>query len=66
MDDLVLCASKLADMVEIKTFLKEKFDMSDLGDIHHILGMKVTRDREKRTISLSQDVFIQDHEIQHG
>jgi hypothetical protein len=32
--------------------------MSDLGPIHWILGIEVTRDREKRTIALSQRMYI--------
>ena len=31
--------------------------MSDLGPVHHLLGMKITRDTTQGTISLSQAQF---------
>ena len=41
-----------------KRQLMKRYEMSDLGKIHHILGMKVNRFDNELTIS--QDVYIQD------
>ena len=32
--------------------------MKDLGDAHHILGMRVTRDRKKGLLYLSQEEYM--------
>ncbi|POV96246.1 hypothetical protein PSTT_15748, partial [Puccinia striiformis] len=38
--------------------INHRFEMEDLGDCSWVLGMRVTRDREHRTISLCQDRYI--------
>ena len=32
--------------------------MKDLGDTHHILGMRVTRDRKEGLLYLSQEEYV--------
>ena len=32
--------------------------MKDLGDAHHILGMRITRDRKKGLLYLSQEEYV--------
>ena len=39
--------------------LKSKYDINDLGDAKLVLGMRITRDRSKRTLVLDQQVYIQ-------
>ena len=41
-----------------KLKIKLKYDLTDLGPIHWLLGIKITRDCENRTISLSQSSYI--------
>ena len=41
-----------------KLKIKSKYDLTDLGPIHWLLGIKITWDRENRTISLSQSSYI--------
>lgn len=43
------------DINWFKDAICSKFDMEDLGDAKFILGMRVTRDRMKGTLSLCQD-----------
>jgi hypothetical protein len=43
---------------EAKEVLRKAFKISDMGEIHWILGFSVERDREKRTLSLSQAAYI--------
>ena len=42
-----------------KTIIGETYKMKDIGDLHWILNMKVERDREKGTITLCQNAYIE-------
>lgn len=57
-DDLTLVTSSVALMREIKAGLRTQFEITDLGAIHWILGIRVRRDRNLRTLSLSQTSYI--------
>ncbi|KAH9303314.1 hypothetical protein KI387_014897, partial [Taxus chinensis] len=49
------------NMQEIKVLkkqLSESFDMKDLGAARKILGMRITRDRKKQKLTLSQEEYI--------
>ena len=35
----------------------EKFKMTDIGDVPLGLGMEITRDREKKTLTISQEEY---------
>ncbi|CAA0832955.1 Uncharacterized mitochondrial protein AtMg00810, partial [Striga hermonthica] len=39
-------------------WLSKQFDMKDLGEAGHILGIRVVRDRKKRMLCLSQSSYI--------
>jgi len=41
-----------------KAQLKERFDVKDLGESKWMLGMRITRDRAKRTIKLDQELYV--------
>ena len=43
-DDMLIASKK--DIADLKQKLSSQFDMKDLGDAHHILGMRVTRERK--------------------
>ncbi|CAL9241108.1 unnamed protein product [Arabidopsis halleri] len=43
-DDIVLTASASSLLQQIITNLKQEFDMTDLGALHHFLGISVSRD----------------------
>jgi hypothetical protein len=53
-DDLVIVGP---DVTFLKTAIKSRFEMDDLGDCKWVLGMRVTRDRANRTLTLSQDRY---------
>ena len=57
-DDLMIITSSMELMEEAKDMLKKAFKISDMGEIHWILGFSVERDREKQTLSLSQAAYI--------
>jgi hypothetical protein len=59
-DDLLLASKDTTALQQVKEELKARFPMKDLGPIHTYLGMTVTRDREKRQISLSQAPYLKE------
>ena len=52
-DDIPITSPDKKFLARIKK-LMERFTMSDLGEVSLILGMKITRDRVKKTLSISQ------------
>jgi Reverse transcriptase (RNA-dependent DNA polymerase) len=58
-DDLTLVASSMDLVNALKRDLKSKLEMTDMGELHWLLGIEIKRDPEKRTISLSQQSYIQ-------
>src|SRR5271163_60929 len=46
------------EWIEYKNILKGQYDVSDLGDVHHILGMRVQYNGHK--LILDQQVYIED------
>ena len=57
-DDCAITSSSGELMQDFKRRINEHHSITDLGPIHWLLGIKVTRDRETRTISLSQQSYI--------
>ncbi len=53
-DDMTILAPDNDVMTVVKEELKAKFNVTDMGEINHILGMKIERDWDKGTITLSQ------------
>jgi transposase InsO family protein len=58
-DDLVLTGNDTQGIAEITEGLQKHFKMTVLGELSDFLGMKVVRDRSRRTIYLSQPKNIQ-------
>ena len=42
----------------LKMGLHKTFDMKDLGDANHILGMRIIRDRNQKSLYLSKKEYI--------
>ena len=57
-DDCILTGSSKALIDEYKKKINDHYQLTDLGPVHWLLGIKVMRDREARTISLSQSGYI--------
>eukprot|EP00752_Nemacystus_decipiens_P010633 g9470.t1 len=57
-DDILVTAPDKNFLARIKKKLMERFTMSDLGEVSLILGMKITRDRVKKTLSINQTDYI--------
>ena len=57
-DDLLIISSSLPRLVHLKSRLSQLFEMTDMGEAHYILGLKITRNRSKRQLSLSQQEYV--------
>ena len=58
-DDTILASNDIAMLTAEKTKLKERFDMEDLGEIHHYLGMSIKRDRNAKVLLISQKIYLE-------
>uniref|UniRef100_A0A803MP45 CCHC-type domain-containing protein n=1 Tax=Chenopodium quinoa TaxID=63459 RepID=A0A803MP45_CHEQI len=50
--------SDMNDIIKLKHQLSKEFDMKDLGPPKKILGMQITRDKQRGTLQLSQSEYI--------
>jgi hypothetical protein len=53
-DDLILTGSDSKLLNHVKTILKKKFEMTELGFLHYFLGLKVLQNNEGIFLSLSK------------
>ena len=58
-DDMAVAATDVRDVKWFKMELGMAFQITDLGELRHILGIRVRRDRMARTIRLDQTSYIQ-------
>jgi Reverse transcriptase (RNA-dependent DNA polymerase) len=59
-DDMTVAGPKLVDVVEFKSKLGEVLDITNIGELTHILGIEITRDRQARTIRLNQTAYVRE------
>ena len=52
-DDLIVAGKKLDRVAAVKRFVSAKFEERDMGEVDDFCGMKVMRDRESKTLTLS-------------
>jgi hypothetical protein len=57
-DDILLIGNNVKMLSTVRVWLSKQFEMKDLGEAGHILGIKVIRDRKKRMLALSQEAYI--------
>lgn len=57
-DDMGLFCTSVEERERAKAELKKEFPINDLGEPELLLGLKITRDRKKRTITISQTHYI--------
>lgn len=46
------------EWMEVKAALRERFNITDMGESKFMLGMRITRDRAARTIKLDQELYV--------
>ena len=57
-DDILLIGNDRSSLESTKAWLGINFSMKDLGEAAYILGIKITRDRSRRMLRLSQATYI--------
>ena len=59
-DDMQVAVDKAdeAEWAEDHAKLRERFNITDLGESKFMLGMRITRDRAARTITLDQELYV--------
>lgn len=57
-DDILLAGNDLELIKTTQEWLSSTFEMKDLGQADYVLGVKISRDRSKRLLSLSQESYI--------
>ena len=58
-DDLIVISPKTTTIESLYGQLAQEVDLKDLGDIDEFLGIKITRNRQARSISLDQSHYIE-------
>ncbi|CAI7807045.1 unnamed protein product [Closterium sp. NIES-53] len=58
-DDLVFATADRVALADVKLELQKRHTCTDLGELRHYLGLRITRDRAARTITLSQSRMVQ-------
>jgi hypothetical protein len=58
-DDILVVGSNMQDINVLKGKLSISFSMKDLGAVKKILGMRITRDKKNRKLTLSQAKYIE-------
>jgi hypothetical protein len=53
-DDMLHFGRHIGELAELQRQMLLKFAVKDLGPTHHILGIKITRNRHSRQLYLSQ------------
>ena len=57
-DDILIAGNSKEYINEIKGWLSSNFEMKDMGEATYILGVKISRDRSKKLLSVSQEPYI--------
>ncbi|CAI7794831.1 unnamed protein product [Closterium sp. NIES-54] len=58
-DDLVFATADTGGLAHVKSELQKRHTCTDLGELRSYLGLQITRDRARRTISLTQSHMVQ-------
>ncbi|CAI7817091.1 unnamed protein product [Closterium sp. NIES-54] len=62
-DDLVFATADTKALTLVKSELQKRHTCTDLGELHSYLGLQITRDRARRTITLAQSHMV--HQVLH-
>ncbi|CAI7895498.1 unnamed protein product [Closterium sp. NIES-53] len=58
-DDLVFATANTEALAHVKSELQKRHTCTDLGELTSYLGLRITRDRAQRTITLTQSHMVQ-------
>ncbi|KAL3160750.1 hypothetical protein ABBQ32_14128 [Trebouxia sp. C0010 RCD-2024] len=65
-DDMLVAAKSMADIQHVKDRLAKAFKVTDLGEVKYFLGMSVERDRQAKTLKLTQERLSTELVSQYG
>ena len=57
-DDMLIACKRREEIEKLKLELRSAFEMKDLGTTTRILGMQIVRDKNSRTLFLTQAVYV--------
>ncbi|CAI7759379.1 unnamed protein product, partial [Closterium sp. NIES-54] len=57
-DNLVFATSDTTALAFVNSELQKRFTCTDLGEVRNYLGLQITRDRARRTITLTQSYMV--------
>jgi transposase InsO family protein len=57
-DDLLIISPKLSSVEDFKKHISKSVEITDLGEAHFFLGIQISRDRAKHTMTLSQKKYL--------
>ena len=57
-DDILLAGNDKEYLLTMKAWFSSNFEMKDMNEVVYILGLKITGDRPKRMLALSQESYI--------
>ena len=57
-DDILITGNDVEHVKEVKGWLSSNFEMTDMGEVVCLLGVKISRDRSKKLLSLLQEAYI--------
>ena len=52
-DDMLIAGTNIDEIASLKSKLNATFDMKDLGNANHILGMRIVQNKDKKVLFLS-------------
>ncbi|CAI7908770.1 unnamed protein product [Closterium sp. NIES-54] len=58
-NDLVFATAETAGLAHVKSELQKRHTCTDLGELRSYLGLQITRDKARRTITLTQSHMVQ-------
>lgn len=53
-DDMLIASNNVQMLNTIKESLSKAFEMKDLGEPRHFIGLRINRDRDNRIITVDQ------------
>ena len=57
-DDILIGENDVKYVKKVKEWLSSNFEMTDMGEVAYLLGVKILRDRSKKLLSLLQEAYI--------
>ena len=57
-DDILIASNSKSEVEKLKSELSREFEMKDLGAAKSILGIEIKRDKKRKLLNLSQELYL--------